>query len=36
MAALLYPHAIAIDRSRREISINLANFIERRIHCFHR
>jgi hypothetical protein len=28
MAALFYAHTVAINRPRREIGVNLANFLE--------
>ena len=34
MAALLQSYAITIDRPRLEIGVDLANFVERRIHSF--
>ena len=33
MAALFYAHTAAIDRPRREIGVNLANFLESCVHA---
>ena len=33
MAALLYAHAAAVNRPRREIGVNLANFLESCVHA---
>ena len=33
MAALFYAHAAAVNRPRREIGVNLANFLESCVHA---